>query len=67
MCSRDDGKMYAVKKSRQPFRGAWDRRQKLAEVDKHEQLAHHPNCVQFYKAWEEKQILYIQTELCQMR
>ena len=26
----------------------------------------HPNCVRFYRAWEEKQRLYIQIELCQM-
>lgn len=67
VCSRDDGKMYAVKKSLQHFRGEKDRRLKLAEVEKHEQLPHHPNCVQFHQAWEEKHKLYIQTELCQMR
>ena len=67
VCSRDDGKMYAIKKSHQPFRGALDRKRKLAEVEKHERLAHHPNCVQFHKAWEERQKLYIQTELCLMR
>lgn len=65
--SRDDGCMYAVKKSRQPFKGGRDRKQKLAEVEKHERLPHHPNCIKFYKAWEERQKLYIQTELCQMR
>lgn len=64
--SRDDGKMYAIKKSCRPFRGEFDRRQKLAEVEKHERLPQHPNCVQFYKAWEERHLLYIQTELCRM-
>ena len=43
------------------------RRQKLDEVEKHETLPPHPNCVQFHQAWEERQHLYIQTELCQMR
>ena len=43
------------------------RRQKLDEVEKHETLPPHPNCVQFHRAWEERQHLYIQTELCQMR
>jgi len=43
------------------------RRQKLEEVEKHETLPPHPNCVQFHRAWEERQHLYIQTELCQMR
>ena len=43
------------------------RKRKLEEVAKHEKLRKHPNCVGFVKAWEEKQHLYIQTELCQMR
>ncbi len=65
--SCDDGKKYAVKKSHQHFRGKSDRERKLAEVEKHEQLEHHPNCIKFYKAWEERQKLYIQMELCKMR
>ena len=65
--NREDGHMYAVKKSRQQFRGERDRKLKLEEVEKHEHLPHHPNCVQFHKAWEERNKLYIQTELCQMR
>ncbi|KAK2147709.1 hypothetical protein LSH36_540g01066 [Paralvinella palmiformis] len=63
--SKEDGKYYAVKRSRERFRGQSDRKRKLEEVAKHEKLPHHPNCVRFYKAWEEKQHLYIQTELCQ--
>lgn len=65
--SCDDGKMYAIKKSRQQFRGERDRRRKLAEVERHEHLPHHPNCVKFHMAWEECHRLYIQTELCHMR
>ena len=65
--SLDDGEMYAVKKSLEPFRGELDRRLKLAEVEKHERLPPHPNCVCFCKAWEERGRLYIQTELCEMR
>lgn len=42
------------------------RKKKLAEVEKHEKLAPHPNCVQFYRAWEERHRLYIQIELCLM-
>ena len=42
------------------------RKKKLAEVEKHERLAPHPNCVQFYRAWEERHRLYIQIELCLM-
>jgi len=64
--SRDDKCQYAVKRSREKFRCISDRKRKLDEVKKHEQLPPHPNCVRFIKAWEEKQRLYIQTELCSM-
>ena len=43
------------------------RKRKLQEVAKHEKLPKHPNCVSFVKAWEERQHLYIQTELCKTR
>ncbi|XP_011403057.1 PREDICTED: membrane-associated tyrosine- and threonine-specific cdc2-inhibitory kinase-like isoform X2 [Amphimedon queenslandica] len=64
--SREDGQLYAIKRSRQRFTGSWDRRKKLDEVEKHECLPPHPNCIRFYKAWEENLHLYIQTELCSM-
>lgn len=64
--SKEDGCLYAVKKSRDKFRGDADRKYKLEEVNKHELLKCHPNCVKFVKAWEERQHLYIQTELCEM-
>ncbi|CAG2183062.1 unnamed protein product, partial [Oppiella nova] len=63
--SREDGKYYAIKKSRERFKGKSDRERKLEEVCKHEQLPKHPNCVRLFRAWEEKQHLYIQTELCE--
>lgn len=62
--SKEDGKHYAVKRSRGAFRGTKDRREKLGEVAKLEKMEPHPNCVQFFLAWEEKKHLYIQTELC---
>lgn len=64
--SKEDGKLYAVKRSHERFRGESDRRRKLEEVAKHETLPPHPNCVTFYRAWEERQRLYIQTELCKI-
>ncbi|KAK3103230.1 hypothetical protein FSP39_017607 [Pinctada imbricata] len=64
--SKEDGKLYAVKKSRDRFRGESDRKRRFEEVAKHETLPHHQNCVKFYRAWEERQYLYIQTELCRM-
>ena len=63
--SKEDGKYYAIKKSRERFKGKSDRERKLEEVCKHEQLPKHPNCVRLYNAWEERQHLYIQTELCE--
>ncbi|XP_060111328.1 membrane-associated tyrosine- and threonine-specific cdc2-inhibitory kinase [Heteronotia binoei] len=61
---KEDGQLYAVKRSVEPFRGEGDRQRKLAEVRKHERVGHHPNCVSFVQAWEEHGQLYIQTELC---
>ncbi|XP_022102187.1 membrane-associated tyrosine- and threonine-specific cdc2-inhibitory kinase-like [Acanthaster planci] len=63
---KEDGKLYAVKRSRERFKGEADKRRKLEEVHQHETLSRHPNCVEFFKAWAEKGHLYIQTELCQM-
>ncbi|XP_053327323.1 membrane-associated tyrosine- and threonine-specific cdc2-inhibitory kinase [Spea bombifrons] len=62
--SREDGALYAVKRSVSPFRGESDRQRKLQEVRKHERVGQHPNCVRFVRAWEEKRLLYLQTELC---
>ncbi|XP_044303887.1 membrane-associated tyrosine- and threonine-specific cdc2-inhibitory kinase [Varanus komodoensis] len=61
---KENGQLYAVKRSVEPFRGKSDRQRKLAEVRKHERVGHHPNCVSFVQAWEERGQLYIQTELC---
>ena len=65
MKSKDDQKFYAVKKSLEKFTSVADRNRKLEEVNKHEKLPVHRNCVRFVRAWEEKNTLYIQTELCQ--
>ncbi len=64
--SREDSRYYAIKKSLECYRGVADRKRKLEEVIKHESLPLHENCVRFYRAWEEKQKLYIQIELCEM-
>ncbi|KAI1289836.1 Membrane-associated tyrosine- and threonine-specific cdc2-inhibitory kinase [Halotydeus destructor] len=64
--SKEDGGYYAVKLAREPFRGKRDRERKLQEVAKHQQLPKHSNLVDFVQAWEEKQILHIQTELCEI-
>lgn len=64
--SKEDGGHYAVKRSRDRFKGHSDKRRKLEEVKKHESLSKHPNCVEFHRAWAERGHLYIQTELCKM-
>ncbi|KAF8384196.1 wee-1.3 [Pristionchus pacificus] len=62
--SREDNKLYAVKRAIEPYRSTSDRALKLREVQKHEELTPHPNLVYFHRAWEERGRLYIQTELC---
>lgn len=64
--SIENGRRYAIKRSREKFRSEADRRRKLDEVNKLELLPKHPNCLEFTKAWEENHRLYIQTELCSM-
>ncbi|XP_075242931.1 uncharacterized protein LOC142337525 isoform X2 [Convolutriloba macropyga] len=56
--------LFALKKSRERFRGKMDRTRKLGEVRKLEQTGRHRHCVRFYHAWEESNFLFIQTELC---
>ncbi|GMS83426.1 hypothetical protein PENTCL1PPCAC_5601, partial [Pristionchus entomophagus] len=62
--SREDGQVYAVKRAIESYKSSSDRVIKLREVQKHEELTPHPNLVHFYRAWEERGRLYIQTELC---
>ncbi|XP_012940021.1 membrane-associated tyrosine- and threonine-specific cdc2-inhibitory kinase [Aplysia californica] len=64
--SKEDKKYYAVKKSRERFKGQFDRKRKLEEVAKHETLPPNRNCIGFVRAWEENGHLYIQTELCDL-
>ncbi|KAG7155068.1 membrane-associated tyrosine and threonine-specific cdc2-inhibitory kinase-like 2 [Homarus americanus] len=62
--SKEDGQLYACKRTLLRFRGEGDRRRRMEEVQKHEKLPQHRNCVQFYRAWEERQHLYLLTEVC---
>lgn len=36
----------------------------MREADKYSRIPTHPNCVKFYRAWEENRRFFIQTELC---
>ena len=64
--SHDDSAYYAVKVSKTKYRGLKDREERLNEVFKQEQLPRHDHLVELYRAWEERNRLYIQTELCSM-
>jgi len=61
---KEDNQLYAIKRSLTKFRGKSDRDQKLKEVRFHETLATHSNILKIIHAWEERERLYIQTELC---
>lgn len=62
--SKEDGKLYAVKRSKQLFRSECYRQERLQEVRRYEQFSEDPNCVKLYQAWEENERLFIQLELC---
>ena len=58
-------RVFAVKKSRQPYQGTRDRQRKLQEVDVLKALGHSDYVVHFIDSWEDKNYLYIQTEFCE--
>ena len=62
--SNEDGRLYAVKRSAQRFRGNSERNRSLKEARNHERICPHPHILNFMAAWEESGRLYIQTELC---
>jgi membrane-associated tyrosine- and threonine-specific cdc2-inhibitory kinase len=61
---RDDGKFYAIKKTKQIFRSESHRRERLEEVKRYEQFSDNEHCVTLYKAWEQDDLLFMQIELC---
>lgn len=62
--SREDGKLYAVKKTKQFSRSENHRKERLEEVRRYRQFSNNEHCIKFYKAWEQDDLLYIQIELC---
>lgn len=64
MRSKEDGQLYAVKKSKEYFRSKEYRRERLEEVKRYEEFSGHEHCVTMYKAWEQDYQLYMQMELC---
>jgi mitosis inhibitor protein kinase SWE1 len=59
------GKVFAVKKSKQPFQGPRDRETKLREAEILKALSHSEHVVQYFDNWEHNYHLYIQTEYCE--
>lgn len=62
--SRDDGKLYAIKKTKQIYRSESHRLERLEEVKRYEQFSGSEQCVTMYKAWEQDDLLFMQIELC---
>ncbi|XP_053695100.1 membrane-associated tyrosine- and threonine-specific cdc2-inhibitory kinase [Sabethes cyaneus] len=62
--SKQDGCFYAIKKSKEFFRGENYRQERLEEVRRYEQFSEHENCVRLCQAWEQDDRLYMQMELC---
>eukprot|EP01103_Thecamoeba_quadrilineata_P009132 TRINITY_DN18848_c0_g1_i1.p1 TRINITY_DN18848_c0_g1~~TRINITY_DN18848_c0_g1_i1.p1 ORF type:complete len:459 (+),score=64.25 TRINITY_DN18848_c0_g1_i1:77-1378(+) len=66
--SKIDSQLYAIKKTKYPFRSKTARNKALQEAITALQLESSkpsPHCVRCYKAWEEDGHLYIQTEYCE--
>ncbi|XP_030380216.1 membrane-associated tyrosine- and threonine-specific cdc2-inhibitory kinase isoform X3 [Scaptodrosophila lebanonensis] len=61
---RSDGQLYAVKISKQLFRGEQYRAERLEEVRRYEEFSGHENCIRFIRAWEQYDRLFMQMELC---
>ncbi|TKR93060.1 hypothetical protein L596_007592 [Steinernema carpocapsae] len=62
--SRDTGIASAIKRQLHPYFSNYDRETALREVRNFTLLPDHPNLLHLELAWEEKGLLYLQTELC---
>ncbi|KAI9048665.1 hypothetical protein LZ554_007496 [Drepanopeziza brunnea f. sp. 'monogermtubi'] len=58
-------RVFAVKKTKQPYLGTRDRQRKLQEVNVLKALGHSDHVLNFVDSWEETSHLYIQTEYCE--
>ncbi|KAJ3304544.1 hypothetical protein HDV03_002753 [Kappamyces sp. JEL0829] len=62
--SLEDGRQYAIKKTRHPFLGFKDAVAKLNEVKMLLAVQNYPYCLCISDAWIQYGYIYIQTELC---
>ena len=58
-------RVWAVKKTKNPYNGYRDRRIKLREVDVLKALGQSEHIILFVDSWEDNHHLYIQTEFCE--
>ncbi|CAG8952296.1 hypothetical protein HYFRA_00001040 [Hymenoscyphus fraxineus] len=58
-------RVFAVKKSRHPYKGNSDRQRKLQEVEVLKGLGHSDHVLNYIDSWEDNNHLYIQTEYCE--
>ncbi|CZT02767.1 related to protein kinase SWE1 [Rhynchosporium agropyri] len=58
-------RVFAVKKTRQPYSGTRDRQRKLQEVNVLKALGQSDHVLHLNDSWEERNYLYIQTEYCE--
>ncbi|CAG8437029.1 10497_t:CDS:2 [Ambispora gerdemannii] len=59
------GRFYAVKRSKRRFTGIKARNESLEEVEILWEIGKHKHCVELISAWEQKETLYLQFELCE--
>lgn len=61
---KEDGRSFALKRSKQPFTGLVDRKKRLQEVENMWLCCDNPHCIQIISSWEQHGYLYILMELC---
>lgn len=59
--SKEDDNFYAIKIAKRSKLVEW---KKYREVQHLEKIGCHPHCVRYFGAWEEKDRVFIQFELC---
>lgn len=57
--------MYAIKKSKRKIHSKKERAEFLREVELANNMPSHPNVVEYFRAWQDELIFYVQMELCQ--
>jgi len=56
---------YAIKQLKREFKSRKERAEHLKEVELANNMPTHPNVVEYYRAWQEAFVFYVQMELCE--